>query len=188
MATIVGISGSLRRRSYNAGLLRAALQHVPTPSTMRIESIAEFPLYNLDVEESAFPAPVARLKDTIAACDGLLLVTPEYNNSIPGVFKNAIDWLSRPPEDADRVFSGLNVAMMGTTTGRWGTGNAQVAWLPVMRTLEMRPWFAGRLQVSNAAAVFGEHGDIVDDSVTTLLAEFMREFVAFVERNPRPHT
>jgi chromate reductase, NAD(P)H dehydrogenase (quinone) len=184
MATIVGISGSLRRNSYNAALLRAAAQHVPNTSTLQIESIAEFPLYNYDVEEAAFPNAVTRLKDIVAACDGLLLVTPEYNNSIPGVFKNAIDWLSRPADDADRVFSGLNVAIMGASPGRWGTGNAQLAWLPVIRTLEMRPWFQGRLQVTNAGAVFGEHG-IVDSTITTLVADFMQGFTSFVERFPR---
>jgi chromate reductase, NAD(P)H dehydrogenase (quinone) len=185
MATIVGIAGSLRRDSYNAALLRAARQHLPTTSKLHIESIAEFPLYNLDLEASAFPRVVSRLKDAIAKCDGLLLVTPEYNNSIPGVFKNAIDWLSRPADDADRVFSGLNVAMIGASGGRWGTASAQVAWLPVMRTLEMRPWFQGRLQVSNAGAVFNEKGEIVDKAVAALLAEFVRGFVSFVESNPR---
>ncbi len=185
MATIIGLSGSLRRKSYNAALLRAAARYVPKTSTFRIESISEFPLYNFDVEESAFPQPVARLKDAIAQSDGLLLVTPEFNNSIPGVFKNAIDWLSRPADDADRVFRGLNVAMMGASPGRWGTGNAQAAWLPVMRTLEMRPWFEDRLQIAGAGSIFDDDGNIVNSAILSLVSDFVEQFVAFVERHPR---
>ena len=100
MTAIVGISGSTRRGSFNSALLRAAAAAMPEGAELRIESIADIPLYNGDVEaQQGIPAPVARLKDAIAAADGLLLVTPEYNNSIPGVAKNAIDWLSRPPAD-----------------------------------------------------------------------------------------
>src|SRR5262245_59591043 len=97
MVTLIGISGSLRRGSYNSAVLRAAAALMPPDSALRVESIAAIPLYNGDVESaSGVPEPVARLKDAIAAADGLLLVTPEYNNSLPGVTKNAIDWLSRP--------------------------------------------------------------------------------------------
>jgi len=80
----------------------------------------------------------------IAAADGLLLVTPEYNNSIPGVFKNAIDWLSRPPADISRVFGGKPVAIIGASPGGFGTILSQEAWLPVLRTLGTKPWFGGR--------------------------------------------
>jgi NAD(P)H-dependent FMN reductase len=185
MASIIGISGSLRRNSYNAALLRAARDYVPGSSTLLVESIADIPLYNVDVEEQAFPEVVARLKDAIAANDGLLLVTPEYNNSIPGVFKNAIDWLSRPAADASRVFSRLHVAVIGASPGRYGSGLSQAAWLPVLRTLRTRPWFEGRLQIGDAGAVFDEEGHIADASIATLLANFMQQFVSFVERNPR---
>src|ERR1043166_1012228 len=105
MITLIGLSGSLRRGSYNSAVLRAAVSMMPADSELRIESIAGIPLYNGDDEaQSGIPAPVEHLKDAIAAADGLLLVTPEYNNSIPGVTKNAIDWLSRPPADIARVF------------------------------------------------------------------------------------
>src|SRR5262245_61149336 len=100
MATVIGISGALRRGSYNAALLRGAVELAPAGLSIEVASIREFPLYDGDLEaEHGIPAPVRALKDRIASADGLLLVTPEYNNSIPGVFKNAIDWLSRPPND-----------------------------------------------------------------------------------------
>ena len=94
MIRLIGLSGSLRRASYNSALLRAAAAMMPAESALRIESIAGIPLYDADAESArGIPEPVARLKDTIAASDGLLLVTPEYTNSIPGVAKNAIDWV-----------------------------------------------------------------------------------------------
>ena len=99
MTTILGLSGSLRRASYNTALLRAAREVAPDGVELEIGSIAGIPLYDGDVEsEHGLPAAVAELKEKIVAADGLLLVTPEYNNSLPGVFKNAIDWLSRPAE------------------------------------------------------------------------------------------
>src|SRR5688500_14872867 len=134
MATIVGIAGSVRRGSYNAALLRAAVELAPAGTAIEIASIAAIPLYNGDLEaERGVPAEVAALKDRIAAADGLLLVTPEYNNSIPGVFKNAIDWLSRPPKDIARVFGDKPVALIGASTSAGGTRLAQVAWGPVLR-------------------------------------------------------
>lgn len=117
--TIIGIAGSVRRASLNAALLRVAAAECPPEASMRIESIADIPLYNGDDEAAhGIPAPVAHLKDAIAAADGLLLVTPEYNNSLPGVAKNAIDWLSRPAADIARVFGGKPVAIAGVSPGR----------------------------------------------------------------------
>src|SRR3954454_16270740 len=109
---IIGISGSLRTASYNAALLRAAMEECPPPASIEIESIRGIPLYDGDVEAAqGIPARAAALKERIAAADALLLVTPEYNNSIPGVFKNAIDWLTRPPGDVPRVFKGRAVGL-----------------------------------------------------------------------------
>jgi NAD(P)H-dependent FMN reductase len=179
--TIIGISGSLRQGSYNAALLRAAAQSISDGTTLEIASIREIPLYDGDVEEaSGVPASVQQLKDRVAAADGLLLVTPEYNNSIPGVFKNAIDWLSRPGKDIKRVFGDRPVALMGATIGQGGTLLAQSAWLPVLRTLQTRPWFGGRLVVSNAAKVFDDKGALVDEQIRTQLKTFMTGFEAFI--------
>lgn len=177
---IIGIAGSLRKGSYNAALLRAATELAPA---LRVEqaSIRGIPLYDGDVEaESGLPEAVRELKERIASAAGLLLVTPEYNNSIPGVLKNAIDWLSRPGPDAARVFAGRPVAIMGASPGRFGTLMSQTAWLPVLRTLGMRPWFGARLLVSGANNVFDESGRLVDDRVRAQLTEFMAGLVAFI--------
>ena len=122
--------------------------------------------------------------DLIAAADGLLLVTPEYNNSIPGVFKNAIDWLSRPPADISRVFGGKPVAIIGASPGSLGTILSQEAWLPVLRTLGTRPWFGGRLLVSRAANVFDGGGRIMNDATKEQLRQFIDGFVTFVRSIP----
>lgn len=183
MTRIVGISGSLRRGSFNTMLLRAAAASAPAGSTIDVASIAEIPLYDGDREANdGIPAAVTTLKDAIAAADGLLLVTPEYNNSIPGVLKNAIDWLSRPPSDIGRVFGGRPVAVIGATTGKGGTSLAQAAWLPVLRTLGTVPWFGARLMVSEAAKVFDGHGQIINDAIRARLEEVVKGFIDFTRQ------
>ena len=183
MSTVIGISGALRRASYNAALLRAAVELAPSGLTIEVASIREIPLYDGDLEaEHGIPEPVRALKDRIAAADALLLVTPEYNNSIPGVFKNAIDWLSRPPADIQRVFSGKPVALMGATIGRGGTALAHTAWLPVLRTLGTHTWFGPRAYVSNAAKVFDADGRLVDEGVRASVAKYLEAFSRFIAR------
>ncbi|HUH04830.1 MAG TPA: NADPH-dependent FMN reductase, partial [Kofleriaceae bacterium] len=183
MSTIIAISGSLRRGSYNTALLRAAAEVAPADLTIEIASIAGVPLYDADVERAdGVPALVQSLKDRIAAADGLLLATPEYNNSIPGVFKNAIDWLSRPPKDIARVFADKPVGLIGATPGRSGTRLAQSAWLPVLRTLGMQPWFGKQLYVGGAGKVFDESGALIDTTIRELLTGFMAGFAEFVQR------
>lgn len=151
MTCIVGISGSLRAGSYNSALLRAAAELAPAGTTVEIGDISGIPLYNGDVEdESGLPPAVVELKNRLADADGIFIVTPEYNGSIPGVLKNAIDWLSRPGEDIPRVFGGKPVAIMGATPGGLGTLSAQQAWLPVLRAFRMRPWFGASMMVSRA--------------------------------------
>jgi NAD(P)H-dependent FMN reductase len=180
MARIVGIAGSLRKASFNAALLRAAAELAPAGTTVEIASIADFPLYDGDLEaERGVPAAVTALKNRIAAVDGLLLVTPEYNNSMPGVLKNAIDWLSRPPKDISRVFGGKPVAILGATPGVGGTRLAQAAWLPVLRALGTRPWFGKSLYVTGAAQALDADGRLVDEKVRQLLSELMAGFAAF---------
>ena len=179
MTTLIGISGSLRQGSFNSSLLRAATALTPEGVTLEIASIRDIPLYDGDVELQGVPSAVSALKERIANCDGLLLVSPEYNNSIPGVLKNAIDWLTRPPGDIARVFHGRPIAVMGASPGPFGTLLAQNAWLSVFRTLRTRPWFEGRLMVSRAESVFNEHGELIDEKVRGQLRQFVQGFTAF---------
>lgn len=183
MTSLIGISGSTRRGSFNAALLRAAAASMPSGAQLRIESIAQIPLYSGDDEEATgIPEPVARLKEAIAAADGLLLVTPEYNNSIPGVAKNAIDWLSRPPADVPRVFRGKPVAIAGASPGGFGTVLSQSAWLPVFKTLGAEVWAGGRLLVSRAPSLIDAAGELSDPATLDNVRKFMAGFVAHIRR------
>jgi chromate reductase, NAD(P)H dehydrogenase (quinone) len=182
MPRILGISGSLRRASYNTALLKAAVPLVEAGTELEIASIRGIPLYDGDVEASqGLPQAVQDLKARVTACDGLLLVTPEYNNGIPGVFKNAIDWMSRPSADIPKVFGNRPVALIGASPGGFGTVLAQSAWLPTLRTLGTRPWFGGRLLVSRASHVFNDAGELVDEAVRDQLREFLRGFAHFIQ-------
>ena len=180
MAKILGISGSLRRGSFNAALLRAAVELAPAGTTIEIASIRGIPLYDADVEAQGMPAAVLELKEKIVAADALLLVTPEYNNSIPGVFKNAIDWLSRPPADVPRVFANRHVTLIGASPGRFGTVQSQRAWLPVLRTLRMRAWFGPPLYVSATPGVFDAEGRLVDADIRKQLQQLLEGFAKVI--------
>ncbi len=185
--TIAAFSGSLRRGSYNTALLQAAAGLMPEDSRIQIHSIAAFGLYNGDVEaDEGIPPPVSALKDAIAAADGFLIATPEYNNSIPGVAKNAIDWLSRPPADIRRVFGGKPVAMVGASPGGFGTILSQNAWLPVWRTLGAELWTGAKLMVSGAAKVFDAQGSLVDERTRDSLRGFLQGYVEYVRDRQRP--
>ena len=182
MVKLLGISGSLRRGSYNSALLRAATRLMPPDSVLEVASIRGIPLYDADVEAQGIPASVSALKEAVVAAQGVLLVTPEYNNGIPGVFKNTIDWLSRPGADIKRVFGGRPFAVMGASPGGFGTVLSQAAWLPVMRTLGTQFWSGGRMAVSRANTVFDESGNLKDPGVEELLKTFLAGYVAFVRR------
>lgn len=178
MTDIIAISGSLRRGSFNTALVNAA--EAAFPDEVSAASINGIPLYNADFEESqGIPAVVADLKDRIADADGLLIATPEYNNSMPGVLKNAVDWLTRPADDIPRVFHGKPVAVIGATPGGFGTILAQSAWLPVLRTLKTRPWCGGRLMVSRAPKLVDDDGVMTDEDTLERLRDFVGKFIEF---------
>ena len=183
MTTIVAIAGSLRKGSFNQMLLAAAVEAAPKDVKVEAGSIRGIPLYDGDVEiASGIPEAVTQLKDKIAAADGLLLVTPEYNNSMPGVLKNAIDWCSRPAADIPRVFGGKPVALLGATPGAGGTRLSQAAWLPVLRCLNMTLWSGRLIYVASATKAFDAQGKLVDETVKKYLPTFMQEFAAFVKK------
>ena len=182
MTTIIGISGSLRKGSYNSDLLRAAVETAPEGCTVDVTTIRGIPLYDGDVEENeGIPKIVEEIKGRIEKADALLLVTPEYNNSVPGVLKNAMDWLYRPPQDRARIFGGKPVGLMGASLGPLGTVNAQTAWLPVFRVLNMRVWFGKQLYAGGAMNLFDESGNLVDENTKKRVASYMTAFAEYVE-------
>lgn len=181
MTRIVGLPGSLRRASFNHGLLRAAADLLPAGTTLDIRTLEGIPLYNADDEAaSGLPPAVVALKEAIAGADGVLIATPEYNNGIPGVFKNAIDWASRPNGDIAKVFGNRPFALIGASPGGFGTVLAQDAWLSVLRTLGTALWSGGRLPVSRAGDHFNADGDLVDEAVRQRLKDYLQGFVAFI--------
>jgi chromate reductase, NAD(P)H dehydrogenase (quinone) len=175
------LSGSLREGSFNAGLLRAAAEVVPDGADVIVGTIRRVPLYDGDVEATAgIPAEVQRLKDQLAAADALLLVTPEYNNGVPGVFKNAINWMTRPASDIPGLFEAKPIAVIGASPGGFGAALTQNHWPPVLRTLGSKPWFGGRMLVSRAGFLFNDKGDLTDAVIRDSLRKFMAGFAAFV--------
>ncbi|HWK84979.1 MAG TPA: NADPH-dependent FMN reductase [Caldimonas sp.] len=187
MTRLIGLSGSLRQGSLNTSLLHAAAELMPPGAELSLATIRGIPLYDGDVEASeGVPDVVRALKDAIAAADGLLFVTPEYNNSIPGVMKNAVDWLSRPPADIARVFGGKPVALMGASPGGFGTILSQNAWLPVFRTLGAQLWSGGRLMVPRAQGVFAADGSLSDAKIREALRSFLQGYIRFVESTHSP--
>jgi chromate reductase len=185
MARILGISGSLRKGSYNAALLRAAKGLMPDGSELEIGSIVGIPLYNQDVQQSeGVPSAVTALKERLREADGLLLATPEYNHGIPGVFKNAIDWASRPANDIPEVFGDLPVAVIGAG-GLAGTRFAQTGFLLVFRYLHMRPWLGHTLFVDRAWERFDDSGELSDAEVRERLKTLVTEFATFCAELPR---
>jgi len=184
MVNILGVSGSLRRQSFNTALLRKAIELMPAASTLDVRTLHGVPLFNADDEaEHGLPPAVVALKAAVAAADGVILATPEYNNSLPGVFKNGIDWLSRPAADIKRVFAGKPVAIIGASAGGFGTVLSQTAWLPVLRVLGATIWTGGRLAVPRAGGVFDDRSALHDEAVKQQLRAFLAGFVASIAKS-----
>ena len=176
---ILGFAGSLRRASFNRGLLRAAVEAAPSGIAVETFDLAPIPPYNADVEAEGDPEPVAALKERIVGADALLIVTPEANYSIPGVLKNAIDWASRPPQSA---FEGKPIALAGATPGGFGTVRAQLALRQVFVFTNSYVLPKPELWVSRARERFDEAGNLVDDRVRTELRALLEALAAFARR------
>jgi chromate reductase, NAD(P)H dehydrogenase (quinone) len=174
---VLAIAGSLRRGSYNRLLIRAAASSAPEGMAITpYDDLAAIPLFDEDLETATNGGPeaVAGLRRRLAAADGVLIATPEYNWSIPGVLKNTVDWLSRPPSEA--LLAGKAFAVIGATAGRWGTRLAQAALRQVLCATESAVMPAPALFVSDAAARFDEHGDLRDDAVRAHLRSVLDAF------------
>ena len=180
---LAGIAGSLRRGSFNAALLREAQALAPADTRIEIVDLAPLPLYNRDLEDGGIPSPVEEFRQALAAADGLVIATPEYNYSIPGVLKNAIDWASRGP---DSPLDGKPMAIMGAG-GRFGTVRAQMHLREIALHNSMRVMIDPEVFVAGAWGAFDDHGRLTDDRlrerVRQLMAAF-REFVRYVPGDP----
>lgn len=183
MARIIALSGSLRSGSYNTALARALAGRAPEGCVVEVATPKDIPLYDGDLEaQDGIPQAVEALKERIVEAGGLILVTPEYNQGVPGVMKNAIDWLSRPPKDIGRVFGDRAVALCGATPGGGGTRASQYALLPTLRTLGTRVWSGKTLYVPGAGRVFDEQGNLVDEDIGKRAEDFVTGFCRFVDR------
>jgi len=167
---VLGISGSLRAGSYNTMALKAAQKLAPAGMTIEIASIADIPLYNDDVRAQGDPEPVSRLKAAIRAADAVLIVTPEYNFSIPGVLKNALDWMSRPPEPP---FGGKCVAIMGASPGPVGTARVQYDLRKVLVFLDAFCVNKPEVFIANCASKFDAQGNLTDEAGAKFIGELL---------------
>ena len=158
---VLALSGSLREKSYNTALLREAVRFAPPGMTIEIAPIRDIPLYDADVEARGFPAAVTALSDKVKAADALLIATPEYNFSIPGVLKNVVDWLSRPPLDAVLVRKPVAIAGAG---GRLGSARAQYHLRQVCGCLSMLPVPRPEVFVLSAWERFDAQGRLTSEA------------------------
>ena len=179
MYRIAVVVGSLRKDSFNRKLATALARLAPADFAFQQVRIDDLPLYNQD-DDGAPAEAVRRFKAEIAGAQGVLFVTPEYNRSIPGVLKNAIDWLSRPADEIPRVFGGRPFALAGASPGGFGTVLSQAHWLPVLKTLGVDLWAGGRLLASRSGSLFDAGGALVDDKLRTQLAAFVQGFAGYV--------
>jgi chromate reductase, NAD(P)H dehydrogenase (quinone) len=178
--TIVGIAGSLRRGSYNRGLIRAAIELAPAGTKLVSHDLGDLPLYNADVESQGDPRPVAHLKRAIASADALLIATPEYNHCVPGVLKNAIDWASRPPRNS--VLTGKPVAIMGASTGGGGTARAQAHLRDGLAYTNGLVLPLPEVLVSSAAAKFDAESNLTDAGTRDEIRDLLKALAAWVRR------
>lgn len=177
---LIAISGSLRKASFNTSLLRSAEALLPEGVSCTLVSIADIPVYNEDIDGEDKPAAVARLKEEIAAADGLLIATPEYNYSVPGGLKNALDWLSRPAFKS--VLAHKPAAIMSASKGPTGGARAQAQLKGVLSAVLAETYPAPELIVPQAQQSFTDDGLLTDDAVKTRLSRFLADYCAWIEK------
>jgi chromate reductase len=178
--TILGIAGSLRRASYNRGLIRAAIELAPAGINIVAYDLGDLPLYNADVEAEGDPQSVVRLKRAIAAADAFLIATPEYNHYVPGVLKNAIDWASRPPRNS--VLTGMPVAIMGASTGGGGTARAQAHLRDGLAYTNGLVLPLPEVLVSSAAQKFDAENNLRDADTRDEVRDLLKALAAWIRR------
>ncbi len=176
---ILGIAGSLRRESYNRAALRAAAELVPEGATLEIFDLDDIPMFNQDEDQNP-PDKVVELKRRIREADAVLFVTPEYNYSVPGVLKNAIDWASRPYGDS--AWNGKPAAIMGASVGTLGTARAQYHLRQIMVFLNMFPINQPEVMIGNAAKRFDQEGNLTDDATKEFIRQLLQNLVAWARR------
>ena len=177
---ILGISGSLRKNSYNTAALRAAQELLPEGATLEIFDLASIPLYDEDLTE--LPPPVHMLRQSIATADALLIATPEYNHSVPGVLKNALDWASHPP---DQPCDGKPVAVFGVSTGRFGALRAQLHLREVCAALNMLVLNKPEVFITHAAKKFDAHGRLMDGETRQRIRALVEALIVWTHRLKR---
>jgi chromate reductase, NAD(P)H dehydrogenase (quinone) len=176
---ILGIAGSVRRESYNRAALRAATQLLPEGATIDIFEIDGLPGFSQDEEQNP-PAKVVELKKRIREADAILIVTPEYNYSVPGVLKNAIDWASRPYGDS--AWNGKPAAIMGASIGAIGTARAQYHLRQMMVFLNMFPINQPEVMIGNAQNRFDSQGNLTDDLTKDLIRQLLQNLIKWTRR------
>jgi chromate reductase, NAD(P)H dehydrogenase (quinone) len=176
---VVAICGSLRKGSYNRMLMNNAFERAPEGLVFEEVSFRGWPVYDGDMEATAYPAEISDAKERIGRADGLLLVTPEYNFSVPGPLKNAVDWLSRPADDSPLL--GKPVGTIGAATGWAGTERAQLVWMYTFRFLHMPQFPDYAVHVSGAAKAFDEHGKLVTELFVNDLDAYLAKFREWLE-------
>jgi chromate reductase len=176
----LGISGSLRKGSYNTMLLKTALSLVPEQVTTEIATISDFPLYNADLEVANYPPSAMRVKEQIRKADALVIATPEYNYSMPGVLKNAIDWVSRPPKDSP--FFEKPYAILSASTGILGGARAQYHLRQSSIFLNMYPLNRPEVIVAKAQDKFDADGNFTDEAGKELIKKQMAALADWTRR------
>lgn len=177
---VVGIAGSLRKGSYNRSLLRTAQQVAPERLRIEIHELDAIPLFNEDVEAAGVPQGVTDLRQAIADADGLLIATPEYNHGVPGVMKNAIDWLSRPPRGS--VLSGKPAAIFGASPGMTGTARGQSQLRQAFVFTNTPAMLQPEILVYRAHEKFDDQGRLTDERTRQFLGQFLERFVEWIDR------